>query len=154
MPATENTVYQIASVTKTFTATAINILVDEDKLKLDDKIVARLPDLPAAWKEVTVRASFCLTRPGSASYASVKDFFKMARKDSKRHKCLDLVSERPVGIHARRKVELQQHRLLSARAAHRESAHRENLRRFHGRSRIFKRLGMTHTREYQRPAEQ
>ena len=85
VPATENTVYQIASVTKTFTATAINILVDEDKLKLDDKIVARLPDLPAAWKEVTLRQLLSHTS-GIKSYTSVKDFFKMARKDFERRK--------------------------------------------------------------------
>ena len=75
VPATENTVYQIASVTKTFTATAINMLVDEDKLKLDDKIVAQLPDLPAAWKEVTVRQLLSHTS-GIKSYTSVKDFHK------------------------------------------------------------------------------
>ena len=80
VPATENTVYQIASVTKTFTATAINMLVDDDKLKLDDKITARLPDLPAAWKEVTVGQLLSHTS-GIKSYTSVKDFFKMSRKD-------------------------------------------------------------------------
>ena len=79
VPATENTVYQIASVTKTFTATAINMLVDEDKLKLDDKIVSHLPDLPAAWKEVTIRQLLSHTS-GIKSYTSVKDFFKTAQR--------------------------------------------------------------------------
>jgi D-alanyl-D-alanine carboxypeptidase len=95
VPATENTVYQIASVTKTFTATAINMLVDEDKLKLDDKIVARLPDLPAAWKEVTVRQLLSHTS-GIKSYTSVKDFHKTARKDYDRREIIDLVAKDPL----------------------------------------------------------
>ncbi len=95
VPATENTVYQIASVTKTFTATAINMLVDEDKLKLDDKIVAHLPDLPAAWKEVTIRQLLSHTS-GIKSYTSVKDFFKTSRKDYDRREILDLVAKAPL----------------------------------------------------------
>ncbi len=69
--------------------------MDEDKLKLDDKIVARLPDLPAAWKEVTVRQLLSHTS-GIKSYTSVKDFFKMARKDFERREILDLVAKDPL----------------------------------------------------------
>jgi D-alanyl-D-alanine carboxypeptidase len=90
VPATENTVYQIASVTKTFTATAIMMLVEEGKLKLDNKITARLPGLPAAWKEVAVRQLLTHTS-GIKSYTSVKDFHKMARKDYDRREILELV---------------------------------------------------------------
>ena len=42
VPATENTVYQLASVTKMFTATAIMMLVKDGKIALDDKITERL----------------------------------------------------------------------------------------------------------------
>ena len=94
VPATENTVYQIASVTKTFTATAINMLVDEDKLKLDDKIVSHLPDLPAAWKEVTIRQLLSHTS-GIKSYTSVKDFFKTAQR-LRPAQILDLVAKAPL----------------------------------------------------------
>ena len=52
-PASASTVYQIASITKTFTATAIMMLVQERRLSLDDKITARLPQIPEAWANVT-----------------------------------------------------------------------------------------------------
>ena len=46
---------RIASVSKAFSgATALSI-VDEGELSLDDTIAERLPDLPAAWGEVTLR---------------------------------------------------------------------------------------------------
>ena len=50
VPATEKTVYQLASVTKTFTAAAVMMLVEEGTLGLDDKISKHLSDLPKAWK--------------------------------------------------------------------------------------------------------
>ena len=42
------TLYRIASITKTFTATAIMQLRDEGRLHLDDPVVAHLPELGAA----------------------------------------------------------------------------------------------------------
>lgn len=59
VPAAPETVFQIASTTKTFTAAAVLKLVEEGKLSLDDKITKWLPELPAAWSGVTVR--HCLT---------------------------------------------------------------------------------------------
>jgi CubicO group peptidase (beta-lactamase class C family) len=55
VPATENTVYRIGSLTKQFTATAVMMLVEQGKLAVDDRIEAHLPDLPPAWAAVTVR---------------------------------------------------------------------------------------------------
>lgn len=95
VPATEHTVYQLASVTKTFTATAIMMLVEEGRLGLDDKIAERLPDLPAAWREVTIRHLLSHTS-GIKSYTSVRDFHKTARKDYARHEILDLVAKEPL----------------------------------------------------------
>ncbi|OLE10182.1 MAG: hypothetical protein AUI36_41095, partial [Cyanobacteria bacterium 13_1_40CM_2_61_4] len=59
VPASVGDVYQIASTTKTFTGAAIMTLVEEGKLSLDDKVTKLLPELRAAWGEVTVR--HCLT---------------------------------------------------------------------------------------------
>ncbi len=47
-PSDPKTLYRIASITKTFTATAIMQLRDEGKLALDDPAVAILPELEAA----------------------------------------------------------------------------------------------------------
>lgn len=55
LPATLQTVYPIASATKTMTATAIFLLVGEGKFSLEDSITELLPDLPEAWLEVTPR---------------------------------------------------------------------------------------------------
>ena len=45
---TPKTLYRIASITKTFTATAIMQLRDAGKLDLDDRAVEHLPELAAA----------------------------------------------------------------------------------------------------------
>ena len=68
--ATEQTVYQLASVTKPFTATAILMLVEDGKLSLDGKITEILPGLPAAWAPVTVRHLLTHTS-GIKSYTDV-----------------------------------------------------------------------------------
>jgi len=53
--ATPNTVYQIQSITKSFVACGIMLLVEDGKLGLDDKITNYLSGLPQAWSGVTVR---------------------------------------------------------------------------------------------------
>ena len=54
-PVTPDTVFELASVTKQFTAAAIMVLVEEGKLQLDDPITAHLPQAPETWKSITVR---------------------------------------------------------------------------------------------------
>lgn len=55
VPAKAHTVYQIQSITKSFTATGIMLLVEEGKLRLEDEPGKYLPGLPAAWKGITLR---------------------------------------------------------------------------------------------------
>ena len=47
-------VFTISSVTKLFTATMVFELVQEGKLRLDDKVTALLPGLHEAWKDITI----------------------------------------------------------------------------------------------------
>ena len=68
--ATEQTVYQLASVTKPFTAMAILMLVEDGKLSLDGKITEILSGLPVAWAPVTVRHLLTHTS-GIRSYTDV-----------------------------------------------------------------------------------
>src|SRR5581483_1820185 len=49
------TVFELASVTKQFTATAIMLLVEEGRLKLDDPISQHLSGTPDGWKGITIR---------------------------------------------------------------------------------------------------
>lgn len=51
----EKTVFQIASVTKQFTAAAIMLLVEDGKLKLDDTLGKYVADVPAKWSGITIR---------------------------------------------------------------------------------------------------
>ncbi len=55
VPATPQTVYQIGSIGKQFTAVAVMMLADEHKLNLDDPLSKYLPEVPAGWAKVTLR---------------------------------------------------------------------------------------------------
>ncbi|MDQ6769584.1 MAG: beta-lactamase family protein [Gemmatimonadota bacterium] len=52
LKATDDTVYQLASVTKVFTSVAIGILVDEGAISLGASISEFLPGLPTGWSKV------------------------------------------------------------------------------------------------------
>lgn len=54
-PATNATLYPLASTTKEFTGVAIMTLVEQGKISLDDSVRKYLPDLPASWAPVTIR---------------------------------------------------------------------------------------------------
>jgi D-alanyl-D-alanine carboxypeptidase len=54
-PATPKTVFQIQSITKTFTSAAILLLADEEKLSLDDPIAKYLEGTPTSWTNITIR---------------------------------------------------------------------------------------------------
>jgi CubicO group peptidase (beta-lactamase class C family) len=49
------TIFQSGSIGKQFTATAIMQLMEERKLKLDDKITTYFAGSPASWKAITIR---------------------------------------------------------------------------------------------------
>ncbi len=143
VPATETTVYQLASVTKTFTATAIMMLVKEGKISLEDKITERLPDLPAAWVKVTVRNLLSHTS-GIKSYTSVKDFGKTMRKDYTQREIIDLVAKEPLEFPPGEKWNYSNtgYFLLGMLI---EKVSDKTYGEFMA-ERIFKPLGMTHTR--------
>lgn len=95
VPASEDTVYQLASVTKTFTAGAVMMLVNDGKLSLDARITDRLPDLPKAWETVTVRHLLNHTS-GIKSYTSVQGFNETPSKNYTPREILDLVATAPM----------------------------------------------------------
>jgi D-alanyl-D-alanine carboxypeptidase len=53
--ADEQTVYGLASISKTFAATALMLLVADGQCRLDDGIRIYLPEAPACWNPITVR---------------------------------------------------------------------------------------------------
>ncbi len=95
VPATAETVYQIGSITKQFTATAIMMLVEDGKLSLDDPIARHLTDSPDTWKDVTVRNLLNHTS-GIKSYTSIADNMKKSRLDRGKADIIGTVRELPL----------------------------------------------------------
>jgi CubicO group peptidase (beta-lactamase class C family) len=53
--ATKETVYEIGSNTKQFTAAAIMLLVEAGKIHLEDSITKYFPEAPETWRNITIR---------------------------------------------------------------------------------------------------
>lgn len=68
-----NTVFNIGQMTTAFTAVAIMQLKEENKLALDDPIKKFIPDVPAAWNEITIRQLFTHSS-GLPNYTDLKEF--------------------------------------------------------------------------------
>lgn len=95
VPATEHSVYEIASVGKTFTATAIMMLVEANKMRLDDRIVDYLDTPPSAWQPVTIKHILC-HQSGIHDYTTVPEYWKATRLDISRKEIIALVKELPL----------------------------------------------------------
>ncbi|HXF04296.1 MAG TPA: serine hydrolase domain-containing protein [Blastocatellia bacterium] len=95
VPVTPETVFEIGSITKQFTAAAIMLLVEEGKVRLDDKISTYLPGLPETWSSVTVRHLLTHTS-GIKSYTSVMDFLTLCRNDHTSDEIIRMVSGFPL----------------------------------------------------------
>ena len=67
------TVFEIGSITKQFTAAGILLLAQEGKLSVDDKISKYLKDPPEAWANVTIRHLLTHTS-GIKSYTGLDGF--------------------------------------------------------------------------------
>ena len=55
VPASPETVYQIGSITKQFTAAAILLLAQENRINLEDSISKCILGTPETWKDITIR---------------------------------------------------------------------------------------------------
>ena len=72
-PLTEDTIFQLASVSKQFTAAAVMLIVRQGLLGLDDKLVRYFPEL-TAYEGVTVRQMLNHTS-GIPDYFEDEDWF-------------------------------------------------------------------------------
>ena len=77
VPVRPDTIFQIQSITKTFTASAVMLLVEEGKIGLDDKITKRLSGLPESWKDITIRHLLSHT-------SGIKDFINEPTVDMRK----------------------------------------------------------------------
>jgi CubicO group peptidase (beta-lactamase class C family) len=70
LPVHTETVFEIASMTKQFTAIAILMLVEKGKLNLDDEITTFIPDFPTNEHKITVHHLLTHT-------SGIKDFTRV-----------------------------------------------------------------------------
>ncbi len=95
VPVKPETVFQSGSVGKQFTATAVMMLVEENKIGLEDPLTKFFPDAPAAWKQVTVRELLSHTA-GFTDYPKSFNF----RKDYTEDEVLKIVEGIPLAYPA------------------------------------------------------
>ena len=74
---TQDTVFEIGSVTKQFTAAGILLLAQEGKLSVDDKLSRHLKDTPQVWTNITLRHLLTHTS-GLRNYTGL-DGFELTR---------------------------------------------------------------------------
>jgi CubicO group peptidase (beta-lactamase class C family) len=93
VPVNPETVFQSGSVGKQFTATAVMMLVEEGKIRLDDPITNYFKDAPATWRQVTIRELLSHTA-GFTDYPEKFDF----RKDYTEADLLKIVEGIPLAF--------------------------------------------------------
>jgi D-alanyl-D-alanine carboxypeptidase len=76
-PLTPETVFEIGSITKQFTASAIMLLAQEGKLSVDDKLSRHLKDTPEIWTNITLR--HLLTHTSGIKNYTELDGFELSR---------------------------------------------------------------------------
>src|SRR5581483_6732639 len=69
VPNTVDTKFRLGSITKQFTAMAILIIAERDKLSVDDLVSKHIENSPAAWEKITIRHLLTHTS-GIRSYTS------------------------------------------------------------------------------------
>jgi CubicO group peptidase (beta-lactamase class C family) len=92
VPATTNTVFELASLTKPFVAAAIMLLVQDQKLALDDPISRYIDKTPIEWRSITIRHLLSHT-------SGIKDYLEreeMTPWDLSQEKILEIVSRFPL----------------------------------------------------------
>jgi len=95
VPVRPDTVFQIQSVTKTFTATTIMLLVEGGKVSVEDRITKYLASLPESWKGITIRHLLSHT-------SGIKDFINEPtvdlRKDIEPEDVIESLRDRPLNF--------------------------------------------------------
>jgi CubicO group peptidase (beta-lactamase class C family) len=82
VPVTHHTLFNIGSIGKTFTATAIMLLQKDGKLSIDDPINKYLDSLPETWKDITIKNLLTHTS-GIKDYAHDFPGYSFISKDRK-----------------------------------------------------------------------
>ena len=92
---TSGTALRIGSITKQFTATAILMLADEGKLKLDDDLTRYLPDYPTHGKRITIEHLLTHTS-GIVSYTGKPGYMADMARDMTVGEMIDRFKDDPL----------------------------------------------------------
>ena len=115
VPVKPETVFEIGSITKQFTAAGILLLAQDGKLSVDDKISAHLPNVPSAWTNITIRHLLTHTS-GIKSYTGLDGF--QLTKHLTQAQFINAIGRGADGFCARRVVEVLQHGVQPAGLRH------------------------------------
>jgi CubicO group peptidase (beta-lactamase class C family) len=95
VPNTVKTKFRLASITKTFTATAVLMLQEKGKLGLQDSVCKHLSNCPPAWKPVTIEHLLSHTS-GIPDYAQLPDFMSTLGQSSTTAEMIARFSAKPL----------------------------------------------------------
>jgi D-alanyl-D-alanine carboxypeptidase len=95
VPASANTIYRLASITKEFTTAAILHLAEEGKLSLEDPISDYLPDYPNPGRRITIRNLLSHTS-GLSDVVVVPILEEAGGVGYTRDQIIDLVASQPL----------------------------------------------------------
>jgi D-alanyl-D-alanine carboxypeptidase len=95
VPASANTIYRLASITKQFTAAAILHLAEEGKLSLRDRIGDYLPDYPDPGRRITIHNLLSHTS-GLSDVAAVPILEESGGVGYTQDQVIDLVASQPL----------------------------------------------------------
>jgi D-alanyl-D-alanine carboxypeptidase len=94
VPATPDTVFHIASISKNILSAVVLRLVDEGKLRLDDDVTNYVPEAPTHGEHVTLRHLLNHTS-GISSFTSLPTAADNERFDLTHKQVLELIQDRP-----------------------------------------------------------
>ena len=88
-------VFEIGSITKQFTAMAILMLYEQGKLKLDDEITKFIPDYPTNGNKITIHHLLTHTS-GICSFTDMKSINEISKKDLTPVELIDFFKNEPM----------------------------------------------------------
>ena len=95
IPLNPESVFEIGSITKQFTAVAILMLEQEGKLKVTDEVTKYIPDYPTQGKSITIHHLLNHTS-GIKSYTNMPSFMSEARTDMTPNELIDVFKNEPL----------------------------------------------------------
>jgi D-alanyl-D-alanine carboxypeptidase len=98
VPIAPDMVFRIGSVTKQFTAVAILMLVEQGKLRLDQKISEILPDYPKAQGEQVSVEQLLNHTGGIPNYTDDAEFWKISKEKLEPVRMLALFADKPLAF--------------------------------------------------------